>query len=472
MGLVAVSNVATTTQNLGTSKVNSQSDDGFSQVLKSSISAQKNQQQQNVTTSQTDNKKSSNVEVKDNQSESVKDIKDDGSNTTENTPTKKKDEQNDTDPAGAVAAQVNQNQEQLDDVKKTVEEAVKEIANCLGITQNELLNMIQNLKMSFEDLFTTEGLKKLVSNSFGLTSSVDLLNNSKAFDAFKQIGQKIQELIDEKHLDSETVKSIMSDVDNTSNLTQTLQAGNANLLSQKQQNDTETTQQTGQIEQTSQTQTGDSNDITINIEDLRSKAENQDGQQHSSEKGNQSDFLGQFENQLQNISTKGSDVITPTDIKDMVEQAANAKEILNQVVNQVKIALEDDQTTMSIQLKPENLGKIAFSLRSQNGVLTGHFVAENNAVKEAIEMNLSSLKASLTEQGIKFDEVKVVVGNTNQFFEQNDQSRAFNQSSNNKRRRSSSNQTVESVGQKITDIRDAMNVQELENDEHMVDYSA
>lgn len=101
---------------------------------------------------------------------------------------------------------------------------------------------------------------------------------------------------------------------------------------------------------------------------------------------------------------------------ERVTTTVTVKEIFNQIVTKFTAQTMGDTSKLTVQLNPEHLGKLAFQVVSKAGQMTGQFVAENEAVKSVIEAQVSQLKVHLAEQGIKVDDVKVVVGDTVNYF--------------------------------------------------------
>ncbi len=91
-------------------------------------------------------------------------------------------------------------------------------------------------------------------------------------------------------------------------------------------------------------------------------------------------------------------------------QPARGSEIINQVVEQAKVVLGQDKSEMVIQLKPDHLGKLELKVVTEQGIVAAKFIAENQQVKEIIETNMQQLKDSLQKQGISIDGVSVQVG--------------------------------------------------------------
>ena len=116
------------------------------------------------------------------------------------------------------------------------------------------------------------------------------------------------------------------------------------------------------------------------------------------------------------VSAKGNDGIQQVG----VEQVQVMREIVNQVVEQIKIAIKPQATSMELQLNPENLGKVELTVVSKNGLLTASFTAENQIAKEALESQMQVLKDNLNNQGVKVEAIEV---NVSQFgFKQNTES--------------------------------------------------
>lgn len=85
------------------------------------------------------------------------------------------------------------------------------------------------------------------------------------------------------------------------------------------------------------------------------------------------------------------------------------RNIVEQVVRQVRIRVLPETTSMELQLNPESLGKVNVHVSSTGGVATATLVVENQIAKEALESQMITLKQSFEEQGLKVDAVEVTV---------------------------------------------------------------
>jgi flagellar hook-length control protein FliK len=100
---------------------------------------------------------------------------------------------------------------------------------------------------------------------------------------------------------------------------------------------------------------------------------------------------------------------TEIDLSGNLVRVTELREIANQIIERIKVSIQPDQTSMEIQLNPENLGKVNLSVQSKNGVMTAQFVVQNEMSKEAIESQLHTLRETLNQQGIKVEAIEVTV---------------------------------------------------------------
>ena len=92
-----------------------------------------------------------------------------------------------------------------------------------------------------------------------------------------------------------------------------------------------------------------------------------------------------------------------------VYMTPDTNEIMNQILDYMKIQLKPGMDQLTMQLHPESLGTLHVQITSKGGEVTAQFQVQNEAVKAAIESQLVELKDSLKEQGIKVEAVEVTV---------------------------------------------------------------
>lgn len=87
----------------------------------------------------------------------------------------------------------------------------------------------------------------------------------------------------------------------------------------------------------------------------------------------------------------------------------NATDVIQQMMDAIKVNATQSIQSMEIQLTPENLGKINLTVMAKDGVITASITAQNEAVKSALENQLVALKENLSNAGLKVENVEVTV---------------------------------------------------------------
>ena len=92
-------------------------------------------------------------------------------------------------------------------------------------------------------------------------------------------------------------------------------------------------------------------------------------------------------------------------------QSMQTEDIMNQIMDYMKINLKADMQQMELQLHPASLGTVNVQIASTDGAITAQFTTQNETVRAVIETQLIQLKEQFEEQGIKVDAVEVTVAN-------------------------------------------------------------
>jgi len=103
-------------------------------------------------------------------------------------------------------------------------------------------------------------------------------------------------------------------------------------------------------------------------------------------------------------------------VRVIKNEIVDPKQFVSEIAHKAGAFLSKDRNEMSIQLAPENLGKISIKIGLNDGTLTGKIYAENYSVKEIIETNLNQLRDALEEKGLSISGLEVHVGDNSQNF--------------------------------------------------------
>ncbi|MDR5658266.1 flagellar hook-length control protein FliK [Serpentinicella sp. ANB-PHB4] len=101
----------------------------------------------------------------------------------------------------------------------------------------------------------------------------------------------------------------------------------------------------------------------------------------------------------------------------LINQSSN---ILNQVISELKLHKihRNGNSEISIQLVPENLGKLSFKITSRENIVTAQIFTETVQTKEIIEQNINDLRNALSEKGLTVTNLEVNVGQDSSAFKQ------------------------------------------------------
>ncbi len=150
----------------------------------------------------------------------------------------------------------------------------------------------------------------------------------------------------------------------------------------------------------------------------------------------------QNENAAANLFTERlAEAFESSAVEDKPTAGQLMTHIVDQVVEQVKIRVMPETTSMELMLHPESLGRVNIQVSAAAGVAKATLIVENLMAKEALESQLMTLKETFAEQGLKVEAVEVTVSE----FGLNQENRQAQQEQQNgaKRRRFRSGDSVE-----------------------------
>lgn len=122
------------------------------------------------------------------------------------------------------------------------------------------------------------------------------------------------------------------------------------------------------------------------------------------ESGNQASL---FDQMMEQVALAKAEHVES--VQDKVSVVQQMREVFEQVVEQIKITVTADTSEMTMQLNPENLGKVNLSIVAKEGHITAQFVTETELARQALESQIQQLRDTLGEQGLKVDKVEVSV---------------------------------------------------------------
>lgn len=96
-------------------------------------------------------------------------------------------------------------------------------------------------------------------------------------------------------------------------------------------------------------------------------------------------------------------------VQTVTQTQIDVESILRQISQMTRISVTQAQSSIEMQLNPENLGKVYLQVVSKEGAITAQIAAQNEAVKEVLESQIAVLKENMNQQGMKVEAIEVTV---------------------------------------------------------------
>mgnify|MGYP000756498418 FL=1 len=362
---------------------------------------------------------------------------------TERTSSAEKPDIRETEDVVVEEAEDDQSIEDVSAAMESISNLLQNVMQLLQLTGEELADKLQEIGMNPADLLTQEGLKELflyVNSAEPSDLLVDEELNLRLQSFLGEFENTLQTLDltgmdDVALLAGEDMKDILSGIMDTMEAAQTTEQDDAvgEVVSDSGLNEPEVVV----TKEESKAQSDNGSSAKQQSEDTTRTLEPADTE--GPVKGKHSTFENPVLQAIQDAVSQVEETVTAG------SQPVKSADIINQIVEQVRVHMSQNTTSLEMQLYPEHLGKIQINVVSKDGIMTARIVAENEAAKQAIENGLTSLKETMEQQDLKVDAIEVMVS-TNGFERGSEQqdSTAENQASKGQRKLSLSELEEES----------------------------
>ena len=384
------------------------------------LSASKNGNTANTKNSVSDNQKSSNLKVAKSNTVNAKNTDDNISELNANTSAKA----------------------DLKSVENVANEITNEVRDILGVDDETLANAMTALGFSALDLLDTSNLAKLVLTINGSSEFTDLLTDENMMNQLNSLIDVVEninweELTGMSKEDFATVlanSTQQGDIEHE-NLMTTVSDGETFSVIQEDASDRQVNVQTDvsdnitdvsdNITDVSDNITDAKQDVTVVVEKNQSEAEQGSAQTDSDAGKNMSEEIAESTLSDDDALSSRQTNVQNNFIQNMEQAAANVEQtqsarpdtvrmqqmvdIVNQVVEKIKVSLGTESTSMEMQLNPEHLGKVLLNVSSKNGMMTAVFSVQSEEAKAALESQMFTLRENLELRELKVDAVEVNV---------------------------------------------------------------
>ena len=332
-----------------------------------------------------------------------------------------------------------QDTETQETVERAAEELVQEIADVMDIPLEKVEEVMETLGLTAIDLFDPANLKQLLLNLTESTDEMALVTDETLYGNLQEIFRTVRDiqgtLQEELGLNEEELKVLMEQISEEQK--QPAEAGQPAVEKEQTALTAETEGLTGKEPEVS---VEGMKDYTVSVQkesgtvQVKVTVDDQSGTKHVSEqltdtakpetqpvlkKETMADTGHKGESQageqnaanpfMHQLSADTEKVETPVERPVYMQPETN--QIMDQIVEYMKINIKPETQELEMQLHPASLGTVHVQIAAKDGVITAQFAAQNETVKTVLETQMIQLKEQFEEQGIKVEAVEVTVAN-------------------------------------------------------------
>lgn len=298
------------------------------------------------------------------------------------------------------------------EAEQAAEKMVEEVAKELGMTEEEVLEILNSLNMVPTDLLNIENLQAVVLQAVGETDLSSFVTNEDLFTSFKNLTQALEEVV--REISEKTGVSEAEVKEMFANLTD-VETTETDVLQSEEQTQVEVEVEDAGTVETEDAGTEKKTDVkadtTEDGADVMLERSLETAQSGATAEGN-------AQNATENPFAQGGQVQTVQTNATQAMQTVEAPQsyfgedtlrIMNQITDYMKGQVVDGVSELEMQLHPESLGNLHIKLTAKEGVLTAQFTAQNDIVKNVLESQMVQLKENFKEQGVTVEAIEVTV---------------------------------------------------------------
>lgn len=327
-------------------------------------------------------------------------------------------------------------QNQLEDTKDAFETGVKEILKDeLGVSDEQVEDAMSILGLQWMDLLNPASLSQLVTQLTGTEDACSLLMSEEFTNIMQNTDALVQNLSETLGISRDEWVALQNQLaELTVDFNETVDMADGGVQEMAPQTDATITSQDTTVTATTvqMTQTAEE---TQNVqpeeeaEDAAPVIQVNASEDAQAENNVSEDASGEMdESAAQSQKTKENSVnehpqnmefqvraeqqtAAPEEVNKVASRTTiDVQDIMNQITEFAKVNLSSENSSIEMQLNPENLGKVYLHIAAtKEGNITAELAVSSETVKTALEAQIADLRTSLNQQGIKVDAVEVTI---------------------------------------------------------------
>lgn len=327
-------------------------------------------------------------------------------------------------------------QNQLEDTKDAFETGVKEILKDeLGVSDEQVEDAMSILGLQWMDLLNPASLSQLVTQLTGTEDACSLLMSEEFTNIMQNTDELVQSLSETLGISKDEWVALQNQLaELTADFNETVDMADGGVQEIAPQTDATITSQDTTVmaatvqmtHTTEETQNVQPEEETEDAAPVIQVNASEDAQTENNVSENASGEMG--EPAAQSQKTKESSVnehaqnmefqvraeqqtVAPEEVNKVASRTTiDVQDIMNQITEFAKVNLSPENSSIEMQLNPENLGKVYLHIAAtKEGNITAELAVSSETVKTTLEAQIADLRTSLNQQGIKVDAVEVTI---------------------------------------------------------------
>ncbi len=286
--------------------------------------------------------------------------------------------------------QDNKSDEKVNDAVQNVKDTIKEE---LDVSDEDIAKAMEVLGITDNDLLSVVKVTELVSALTG-ADSITLITDD-------DMSGKLTSVLDAVNTAQEDIADMLNtDVDNAVLVVRT------DAVVKKDTDETVVKNTDSSItDNQSVSETESLSDVLAAKVTAQGSSKNEEstGEHTGEQNHNTQSYGGVADSIIQSMKDSFADIVTEDTSR--VSEA----DIVNQVIDQIKLSSGRELTSIEVMLNPERLGSVHVTVTAKNGILSAQIAAQNEQVKTALENQVTALKENFQNQGIKVEAVEITV---------------------------------------------------------------
>ena len=302
------------------------------------------------------------------------------------------------------------------EVKEAITEAISEIAEEFEMEPEEIIDIIEKMGLQPVDILIPENLTQVVLEVAGETEPMALVTDENLNNFVNELNEELRTVVDNLAAENNVTRD---------EVIEAAAPAFENVMAEatkEEDNDIKVTFEVKEDKPSKETKTNDlqkegkevqvKEDSRISeVPETKSSKDNKNEAHDGAAKGN---IL------LDNIANKVTETVVET--ADSTFTYTEARQVMDQVIERIHVAVKPDTSDIEMMLHPASLGAVNVHLSSKEGMVTAQFTTQNEQVKAILEAQMIELKETFEARGVKVDNIEVSV-QTNAFTQEYENSR-------------------------------------------------